>query len=141
VKTWIVDTGPLVAYLDARDQHHAWAKEVFKTVAPPLHTCEAVLSEAFFLVQPAPRPTREALLAMVASGVLIPKFHLIEEFRAVAELMRKYHDTPMALADACLVRMAEQHKPSTVITVDSDFRRYRIHGRRVIPILMPQHCK
>jgi predicted nucleic acid-binding protein len=139
VKTWIVDTGPLVAYLNARDQHHAWAKEIFKAVAPPLHTCEAVLSEAFFLVRRAPQSTREALLAMVSSGVLIPKFHLIEEVRAVADLMRKYHNTPMALADACLVRMAEQHKPSTVITVDSDFRRYRIHGRRVIPILIPNN--
>ena len=139
--TWIVDTGPLVAYLDARDRYHSWAKGVLKTVTPPLLTCEAVLSEALFLVQEAPQRTRDALLTMVAHGLVVPKFYLMDDFKAVVDLMRKYYDTPMALADACLVRMAEQHRPSMVITVDSDFRHYRIHGRRVIPVLMPHDSK
>ena len=47
----IADTGPLVAYLDRSDQHHAWAKEVMGTLTEPLLTCDAVLAEASFLLQ------------------------------------------------------------------------------------------
>ena len=50
---------------------------------------------------------------------------------------RDRHHLPMSLADACLVRMAELHSGSTVLTVDSDFTVYRMHGRRVIPVILP----
>jgi hypothetical protein len=43
----------------------------------------------------------------------------------------------MSLADACLVRMAEQMPDSLVLTLDRDFRLYRKHGRHVIPATMP----
>ncbi len=43
----------------------------------------------------------------------------------------------MSLADACLVRLAELHPGSTIFTFDADFRIYRRHGNRVIPVLMP----
>jgi hypothetical protein len=41
----IADTGPLVALLNRREQHHEWAREQFSLVRPPLWTCEVVLSE------------------------------------------------------------------------------------------------
>jgi hypothetical protein len=44
----------------------------------------------------------------------------------------------MSLADACLVRMAEQHADSAVLTLDAGFRLYRRHKRQVIPILLPE---
>jgi predicted nucleic acid-binding protein len=44
---------------------------------------------------------------------------------------------PMSLADACLVRMSEQHMNSPVLTLDADFRTYRRHARHVVPTLMP----
>jgi len=68
--------------------------------------------------------------------VLIP-LRLEDEVAAIARLLAKYADVPMSLADACLVRMAEQHSQSVVFTLDSDFMRYRKHGRQVIPTLMP----
>jgi predicted nucleic acid-binding protein len=43
----------------------------------------------------------------------------------------------MSLADACLVRMAELYDASSVLTLDTDFRIYRKHGRQLIPIIMP----
>ncbi len=52
-------------------------------------------------------------------------------------LVKRYADVPMSLADACLVRMAEQHVQSKVLTLDQDFRIYRKHSRQVIPVLMP----
>ena len=55
---------------------------------------------------------------------------------AVGKLLRKYRDTPMSLADACIVRMAEIHDGHAVLTLDSDFSIYRKHGR--IPISLIQ---
>src|ERR1039458_10557607 len=47
----LVDTGPIVALLVAADRHHAWATNVWGQLDPPLLTCEAVLSEAQFLIE------------------------------------------------------------------------------------------
>ncbi len=64
-------------------------------------------------------------------------FDLAREVERVQELQKRYADQPMALADACLVRMSELHATSKVFTIDSDFSVYRKHGRRVIPLLLP----
>ena len=40
----------------------------------------------------------------------------------------------MSLADACLVRLAEQHAHSKIFTLDQDFRIYQKHSRHVIPV-------
>jgi hypothetical protein len=53
-------------------------------------------------------------------------------------LPKRYHSVPISLADACLVRMSELHSESSVMTLDSDFRVYRRHGRLVVPTLMPE---
>ena len=45
----LLDTGPLVAYLNIRDSHHDWAVETFNTLDLPAITCEPVLTEACFL--------------------------------------------------------------------------------------------
>jgi predicted nucleic acid-binding protein len=57
--------------------------------------------------------------------------------RSLADLLEKYSNIPMSLADACLVRMSELRKDSVVFTIDRDFSLYRRHGRQVIPTLMP----
>jgi len=55
----------------------------------------------------------------------------------VQELRTRFANVPMDLADACLVRMAELASGSVVLTLDSDFEIYRMHGRRVIPTITP----
>jgi len=52
--------------------------------------------------------------------------------------MKTYRSIPMSLADACLVRMAEIHENSKVMTLDSDFVVYRKSRRKVIPLLRPE---
>ena len=52
------------------------------------------------------------------------------------ELMNKYRDRPMDLADAALVRVAERDEIHEIFTVDkSDFDVYRIHGKKRFRIL------
>lgn len=133
----ILDTGPLVAFLSRRERHHRWAEARFDEVRPPLLTCEAVLTEAFYLLRNVPDGHR-AVLGLMSRGVVSIRFRLDESLGPVEGLLRRYADVPMSLADACLVRMAELHEGSRVFTLDSDFSMYRGHGRSSIPTLMPE---
>lgn len=131
-----VDTGPIVALLNSRDAWHKWTRATLGQVKPPLVTCEAVLSEAAFLVRRLGNGS-DAVLELVSRGVLSVEFNLAAEIAPVRKLMSKYKDVPMSLADACLVRMTEMDTRLQVITLDTDFRIYRRLGRQVIPIVAP----
>jgi len=132
----VVDTGPIVALLDDDDDHHDWAVAQFARLRPPLLTCEAVLTEASFLIA---RVGQNASLvtALVDHGVLlvVPLFN--KESAAITRLVRRYANVPMSLADACLVRLVELTPQAMLFTVDSDFEIYRQKGRSVIPLLAP----
>ena len=132
----IVDTGPLVALLSARDTHHQWARSSFATIAPPGITCEAVLAEAWHLLRGTARG-QSALLELLAGGTLTIEFGLMAELAAVRRLVSRYKDQPMSLADACMVRLAEIYDEASVITLDRDFAVYRKNGRQVIPLISP----
>lgn len=130
----LVDAGFLVALLSRRDGHHAWAAAQAPRRAMPWKTCEAALSEAFHLLGPRGRPSLDALLRR---GALISAFDLAEELHPVLNLMKKYADVPMSLADGCLVRMSERLAEPVVLTTDADFRVYRRHSRHVVPCVAP----
>jgi predicted nucleic acid-binding protein len=78
------------------------------------------------------------LLNLISRGLVVPEFSLAAEIQAIQHLMKTYRNIPMSLADACLVRMAEIHEHSKVMTLDSDFVVYRKSRRRVIPLLRPE---
>lgn len=132
----IVDTGPIVALLNASDKHHKWTTGLLRAIEPPLTTCEAVISEACFLLQQIHRGP-DAVLALVERGVVKLDFSLTTELPAVRKLMDKYKSVPMSLADACLVRMSELNSKAKVLTLDSDFKIYRRNKRQVIPTFSP----
>ena len=133
----IVDTGPLVALLNRRERHHVWAVETMDTIEPPIFTCGAVLSEACFLLQGV-KGGSDAVLELVARGIVRSEFHVMAELDALRVLMKKFASVPMSLADACLVRMSEQHPRTVVLTLDSDFKIYRRNKRQVVPTIMPR---
>ena len=132
----LLDTGPLLAYALADEQHHAWARDQFLSLTDPVLTCEAVLAEAAYLLA-ARGANAELLWAFLRRGALRIAFDLETEFESVAILMKRYADVPMDLADACLVRMSELHRECRIWTLDSDFKIYRRFGRQVIPLICP----
>jgi uncharacterized protein len=132
----LLDTGPLVALLSAQDSHHGWAKSEIGMVEKPFLSCEAVITEACFLLRRM-HGGESAVLSLVNRGVIQIAFHLGAEAEAIAILMNRYGSVPMSLADACLVRMAELYPNSAVMTLDSDFRIYRKAGKEAIPVIMP----
>jgi predicted nucleic acid-binding protein len=137
VREVIVDTGPIVALLNARDEFHEWTRDAMDAIQPPMLTCEAVVTEASYLVRKL-RGGPEAVLDLVTRGVLEIAFRLDAELLALRTLTTRYASVPMSLADACLVRMAEMRPRATVLTLDTDFRVYRRSGRLAIPLLMPE---
>ena len=133
-KTVLVDSGALIALLRRDDQHHQWASATAEQIAAPWQTCDAALSEAFFLIGRAGRPK---LAELLRRRIVVSTFSFDDEYNATLDLMDKYAGVPMSLADACLVRMTEMLADPVLITTDSDFRVYRRHSRQVIPCLLP----
>jgi predicted nucleic acid-binding protein len=132
----IVDTGPLVAYLNCRDRWHRWVVDQMGALVPPLVTCEPVLTEACFLIHRAGgRPAD--LLRKVSQRNLEIGIDIEDDASAIESLMQRYADTPMSLADACLVRLTERLPDCRLFTLDADFEHYRRNGRQVIPLLRP----
>ena len=131
----VVDSSFLVALLRRDDAHHAWAAELSGRYAAPGHTCEAVLSETFFVAGPA---ARQPLSELLHRGLVLCDFALRSEQTPVLALMKKYADVPMSLADACLVRMTETLPDPLLLTTDADFCIYRRHSRQVVPCLLPR---
>ena len=132
----IVDTGPLVAFLDRAERHHRWVAERIGELEAPLLLCEPVLAEAMYLLASLPH-TQDMLFRLVENGALKIAFRVEEHVPALRALHRKYRDRPMSLADACIVRMAELNDRHAVLTLDSDFLVCRKHGRVPIEVIHP----
>jgi len=128
----IADTGFLVALLEARDQHHAWAVGLAEDIQWPALTCESVLSETAFNVG-----SSATTLRMLADGMVQLAFDLTNHLDDVRDLATRYADRHPDLADLCLIRMSELYPRHTLITVDTDFRIYRRNKRESIPTLLP----
>ena len=131
----LVDAGFIVALLSRRDTHHEWALAQAPGLPPPWSTCEAALSEAYHLLGQRGAPSLSALLRRRA---LVVAFELAKHVEPVTKLLDKYSNTPMGLADACLVRMTETLSDPILLTTDADFRVYRRHSRQVLPGHTPE---
>jgi len=132
----IVDSSALVAFLSPDEEAHGWARRTLGRCESAVLTCEAVLTESAFLLRRRPKGAA-GLLALLADGFIDLPFRLADEVPAIRTLMTRYADVPMSLADACLVRMSELLPRWPVMTLDSDFKRYRRNRRQLIPLLMP----
>jgi predicted nucleic acid-binding protein len=137
VPVGLLDTGPLVSFLAAGLEHHEWATEEWKRLRPPLLTCEPVLTEATFLLKREGRDT-DPLFALLDRGVIRIGLSVQQQQADLRVLMHRYRNRPMSLADACLVRLSEIHSDAELLTLDSDFRIYRRHGNKVIPLRIPE---
>ena len=132
----LIDTGPLVALLDEDEEYQDWATGRIRSLTPPLLICEAVLTEACFLLKKLPR-ARLQLRLWLQSGFV--RHIALEEtaiLRALA-LMERYASVPMSFADACLVALAESKPGARVFTLDRDFLIYRQHEDKPLALLAP----
>jgi predicted nucleic acid-binding protein len=131
----ICDTGPLVAYLNRNDPHHAWAVALMKQVPPPMLTCEPVLTEVVYFLREDDVEV-DPLFQLLERGALRLDFDMSAHWPRVRTLMARYDR--MDLADASIVVMSELHTRCQVLTVDrKDFSVYRRNERQVIDFVAP----
>ena len=136
MRSLLLDSGPIVALANVRDQHHGWVRAqlaVLPDADVRLVTCEAVLIEAHHLIRS--RGGSSATFATVVEGLAAS---VASAWRPrVLELLRKYPER-MDFADACLVTLAEEHAEAVAFTVDrADFSVYRMRGGQPVPTIMP----
>jgi predicted nucleic acid-binding protein len=131
----LVDTGPLVALFDPKEELHATCRQTLSGIRVPMVTTLPVLTEAFHILAPESRGS-EALRDFIAEGGMGAHFGSQEELMRAFELMDTYRDRPMDLADASVIAAAETLGTRRVFTLDrNDFQTYRIkRGHRLYPV-------
>jgi len=131
----LIDTGVLVGLLDARDEHHAWARDAVGAHRDGFSTCEAVISELIFRIRSSAR-AKSAVLAMIESGWLQVVSVLPQHRVAVARVLEAYH--PEAdYADACLVALHEQGGVPVWTTDRRHFVVYRTRAGKAVKVVLP----
>ena len=126
MKTWLVDTGPFVAYFDRNDPMHEPVAATLEKFSGQLATTGAVVTEVMYFLSDAPGGPAWFAELLLVSGVRIEDLTQPADVVAAAELMDKYSDTPMDFADATLVLLAEEFGVAEILTLDRrGFTTYR----------------
>lgn len=133
----LTNTGPLVALLDKDDSNHVVCVPATKSLpAAPLLTTWPCFTEAMYLLGEVGGYRYQAeLWKLKTTQRLVLHDLTAAEIDRMAELMEKYQDTPMDLADASLVAVAESRSLRRVFTLDSDFRIYRLANGSVLEVI------
>lgn len=126
--TILADTGPIVAPLDRDDVHHTACVSVLNRMPPsPLVTTWVCFTEAMYLLgEVGGHAYQAALWDLYAANRLELHTPTVAETARMAALMEQYRDTPMDLADASLIAVAESNTFRRVFTFDGDFYVYRL---------------
>jgi uncharacterized protein len=84
----IIDTGPLVAFLNRAERDHTWIVERIEELEVPLLVCEPVLAETMFLLARYPA-AQDAVFQLLDNGALSIAFRVDEHVNALRNLLRK----------------------------------------------------
>lgn len=124
----LIDAGPMVALINSADRHHRQCRKALENVAEPIGTVWPALTEAVYLLRSS-WTAQSALLEMIGRGTLTILPVTGEDLPRIRDLMEKYRDLPMDLADAAIVRVAERERIRVIFTLDRrDFALYRPIG-------------
>ena len=127
----LIDAGPIIALFTSNDRHHEAVTEYLKGYRGTLTTTWPVVTEASHMLSYDVR-AQLALLKWIERGALQIREISGEAIGRIAQLMEKYSDLPMDLADATLVVVAETSGIREIMTIDSHFNSYRTVDRKSI---------
>lgn len=132
----LIDAGPLIALVDAGDQHHAKCVATLKQLREPLATLWPPVVEAMYLLSDTPH-AQESLWEMIERSAFLLLPLDANDIPRIRELMRKYRNRKMYFADAAILRVAERENIRKIFTVDRrNFSVYRLHNR-IRPTVIP----
>jgi uncharacterized protein len=135
VKPVLLDAGVIVALLDRGERFHQACAGTVRSLESPLITCEAVITESCFLLRGLPGAP-EAVIENVVAGIFQLPFQLSRDAIAVKRVLRKFRDRKIDLADACLIRLADEFETADILTLDKDFEIYRWGRNKPFRILL-----
>ena len=124
MKPVLLDTGVIVALLDRSERLHRACAGVIRELKVPLITCEAVIAESCYVLRNLSGAS-EVVVENVTAGIFQIPFQLSRESSGVKQVLRKYRDRKIDLADACLIRLADEFGTADILTLDEDFLIYR----------------
>jgi uncharacterized protein len=125
-----VDAGPLYAYVDADDDHHADCLTLLEGHPGPLLVPELVVTEVVYLLGTRLGAEAEVrFLGDFAAGNLIAEPVAAEDWLRMAELVGRYADLPLGSVDASVVAAGERLAVREVATLD----------RRHFGVVRPNH--
>lgn len=127
----------MVAMVDRDDPYHPHCLTALdRLVTDGFVTTWPCLTEAMYrLGRRLGSPGQEHLWELVADESITMHLPAAGEWKRMRELMRKYQDAPMDLADASLVTAAEHRGIRQIFTVDRHFNAYRIAGRHAFDLV------
>lgn len=132
----LVDTGPLVALLYRKDPKHQRCLEAMSRQQRPLLTTWPAFTDAMFLLRRGGGwLAQDRLWTLAHRGDLVLAELAASVKERSADLMRRYADLPMALADATLVALAEESGLRRIVTLDGDFYVYRLVNGRALEVV------
>lgn len=133
----LADTGFFLAIANPNDKHHTAAVQAARGVHEPLVTTWPVLTETCHLMLRVGTDHQARFVRAVASGAIRIFDLSVEHLGRIEQLMAKYKDLPMDLADASLVIAAEDQSDGRILSADTrDFRTYRWKNRKPFVNLM-----
>lgn len=132
----LTDAGPLVAILDRGDPDHEACVEALASLTYPMLTTWPAFTEAMYLLgRYGGWKGQQALWKILKRGDLALADLDAKLAARACDLMERYRDRPMDLADASLVALGEARDLKRVFTLDADFHIYRLKGRRGFEIV------
>jgi len=139
VKPWLLDAGPIIAYIDPRDPFHQAAASAMDKFKGEFITTNAVITEVMHFARRRTHGPALILELLEAGGVYVEDYCHVGAVRRAVSLMEKYVDTGMDFADATLVLMGEDHRQYSLCTLDvRGFSVFRTNsGRRFELVLEP----
>jgi len=137
MNAWLLDTGPIVAFLDASDEAHARVVRAFERFTGRFITTDAVIVETMHLVSRTPAGPGLIIDFLLSSQTAIHSSMSAESLIQAGVLMQKYADVPMDFADATLVLLAARLREPAICTLDRrGFRAYRIGNRKAFDLVL-----
>lgn len=133
----LIDTGPLIAIIDqGQGEVHQRCVQTCQRLSGSLLTTWPCFTEAmYFLAELRGWSGQNILWQLCDRGALLIHNAEQAECQRMKALMQKYQDTPMDLADASLVAVAEALNLKQIFTLDSDFYVYRINDKDAFDII------
>lgn len=131
----LIDSGPLIALFDASDNHHQRIFDFMKSYKGELVSSWAVLTEVSHMLDFHLQVQLDFMHWVEMGAIQLPLIEQSELF-AIRQMMQKYTNVPMDLADASLLYLAQRENINTIISIDSDLDVYRTDKKQSLQNLL-----